>query len=115
MRAVYVLVADGLRTYLGPNTWPVVRDLVDAIITVEEGDILSATALVWARMKLQIEPSAGVGVAVACSDEFRALVASRALGRTARVGVVLCGGNADPTQLAPLFATAPSFPKGALV
>jgi threonine dehydratase len=27
-------IADGLRTQLGPNTWPIVRDLVDAIITV---------------------------------------------------------------------------------
>lgn len=26
--------ADGLRTQLGPYTWPVVRDLVDTIITV---------------------------------------------------------------------------------
>ena len=47
-------VADGLRTQLGPNTWPPVRDLVDAVVTLEEEDILSATRLVWSRMKLQV-------------------------------------------------------------
>lgn len=97
----------------------------------------------------QIEPSAGVGVAVALGPDLRALLAARGLGHTAglaagpatpvatqistgasaesagaapvvrarraRVGVVLCGGNADPISLAQLLATAPPFPKGVLV
>lgn len=115
-------VADGLRTTLGPNTWPVVRDKVDLILTVAEADILSATALVWSRMKLQVEPSAGVGVAVALGQPLREWLAltqagTRAEGRPGpfRVGVVLCGGNADPVELAPLFAAAPAYPAGALV
>ena len=58
-------VADGLKTTLGPNTWPIIRDLVDEIITVSEEDILRATKLIWERLKVCIEPSAGVGVAVA--------------------------------------------------
>ena len=110
-------VADGLRTQLGPNTWPVVRDLVDAVLTTSEEDILSATALVWSRMKLQIEPSAGVAVAVSMSDGLRAIIQAKcppAEGKAARVGVILCGGNVDPAFLAPLLATAPPFPTGAL-
>ena len=111
---------------------------MDHILTVDEEDILSATALVWSRMKLQIEPSAGVGVAVALGEPFRDLVKGRqpaGNGEEAgtapaaskkrkvgegggaarlRVGVVLCGGNADPVKLAPLLAAAPPYPKGAL-
>ena len=51
-----------------------VRDKLDHIVRVEEEDILSATALIWSRMKLQIEPSAGVGVAAAISEDFREIV-----------------------------------------
>lgn len=35
-------IADGLRTGLGSLTWPVVRDLVDAIYTVSEEEIKAA-------------------------------------------------------------------------
>jgi len=86
-------VADGLRTSLGDNTWPVVRDLVEEVLVVEEADILAATRLVWERMKLVIEPSAGVGVAAALGDRFRGLSGIE------RVGVILCGGNVDLDRL----------------
>lgn len=85
-------IADGLKTVLGSNTWPVVRDLVDSIITVDETAIAVATKLVWTRMKLCIEPSAGVGVAVLLSDKFFAEFPPHAYPQ---VGVVLCGGNVD--------------------
>jgi serine racemase len=38
-------VADGLRTQLGPNTWPIVRDLVDSIVTVCAIDIFTSDLL----------------------------------------------------------------------
>lgn len=92
-------VADGLKTTLGPNTFPIVRDLVDAIITVSEEDIISSMRLVWTRMKTAIEPSAGVGVAVFLSEDFKKYCAAQAAedgGRPIKnVGVVLCGGNVD--------------------
>jgi threonine dehydratase len=108
-------IADGLRTQLGPNTWPIVRDLVDKIVTVSEEDIISATALVWSRMKIQIEPSAGVGVACAMSDEFRSFISAKKSldgSRPARVGVVLCGGNVDMKSLCPLLVEAKPYPTG---
>ncbi|MBI1303684.1 MAG: pyridoxal-phosphate dependent enzyme [Phycisphaera sp.] len=88
-----VTIADGLRTALGPLTFPVVRDLVDEIVLVSEADIAAHMRLVWERMKLTIEPSAAVGVAVACSDWMR-----KQKDR-ADVGVVLCGGNVDLANL----------------
>ena len=76
-----------MRTSLGRLTWPIVRDRVDGIFTVSEAEIVAAMRLVWERMKLVIEPSAAVGVAVILGDEFRALPG------LPHVGVVLCGGN----------------------
>lgn len=80
-------IADGLRTALGSHTRPVVQDLVDEIILVDEDEIRQALRWVLERMKLVIEPSAGVTVAAA----------KKLLQRQAnlRVGAVLCGGNLD--------------------
>jgi serine racemase len=92
-------VADGLKTTLGPNTWPIIRDLADDVLTVSEKDILIATKLVWERLKVLIEPSAGVGVAVVLSDDFR-----HKYGSAQNVAVVLCGGNVDVVKIAGLMA-----------
>ncbi len=83
-----VTIADGLRTSLGPLTFPVVRDFVDEIVLVSEEDIARHMRLVWERMKITIEPSAAVAVAVACSDWMKQQ-------RFEHVGVILCGGNVD--------------------
>jgi len=82
-------IADGLRTSLGELTFPIIHKYVERVITVTELEILNAMKLVWERMKLVIEPSAGVGVAVALSSEFKAIKDIK------RVGIILCGGNVD--------------------
>jgi len=86
-------IADGLLTSLGELTWPIIRDQVERVLTVTEDQIRAAMRLVWERMKLVIEPSAAVGVAVVLSGEFRALAEIR------KVGVVLCGGNVSLDKL----------------
>jgi len=86
-------VADGLLTSLGELTWPILRDHLEAIVTVTEDEIVDAMRLVFTRAKLVIEPSAAVAVAAVLSEEFRAL---DGLGR---VGVVLSGGNVDLDRL----------------
>lgn len=86
-------IADGLLTSLGDLTWPIVRDRVDAIFTVNEAEIVAAMRLVWERMKLVIEPSAAVGVAAILADNFRNIPGLK------RVGVVLCGGNVSLDKL----------------
>ena len=89
-------IADGLRTTLGDRTFPIIRDLVDEIVTVKEGDIRDALRMVLERAKLVIEPSAAVGVAVAMQPTFR----ERGFER---IGVVLCGGNLDLDALPDLL------------
>lgn len=93
----------------GPSTWPLVRDLVDAVETVP--DVASAAALraVYERMKLAIEPSAAVGVALLLAGGRDALLGPGGAppqGRALRVGVVLCGGNVDLADLARILALA---------
>ena len=83
-------IADGLLTSLGSLTWPVVRDVVERIITVPDEAIVAAMRLVWERMKLVIEPSAAVPVAVALSGR---------LPRAEHTAVVLSGGNVDLDHL----------------
>ncbi|MGE3805415.1 MAG: pyridoxal-phosphate dependent enzyme [Gemmataceae bacterium] len=86
-------IADGLLTSLGELTWPVVRDLVEEVITVEEEAIVQAMRLAWERAKLLIEPSAAVAVAAALSDHFKSL------SGIDRVGIVLSGGNTNLDKL----------------
>eukprot|EP01083_Nonionella_stella_P159006 518170_1 len=92
-------IADGLRTSLGSNTWEVVQNLVDRIITVEEHDIIDAMKLVYQRMKLVIEPSSAVAVAAILTEEFRSIP------NIHRVGVVLSGGNVDIYKIGDLFSS----------
>ena len=40
-------------------------------MTVSEEDIIAGMRLVWERMKIVIEPSAGVGVAVAIGPRIK--------------------------------------------
>jgi threonine dehydratase/serine racemase len=86
-------IADGLLTSLGDLTWPVLRDLVEAVITVSETEILHAMRLAWERAKLLIEPSSAVAIAAVFTERFRRLEGVR------RVGIVLSGGNVNLDQL----------------
>lgn len=82
-------IADGLRTSLGSLTWPILRDHLEAVITVGEDEIIAAMRLAWERAKLLIEPSAAVAVAAALG------ATSHQFGGLDRVGVILSGGNVD--------------------
>lgn len=86
-------IADGLRTSLGELTWPIVRDMVERVITVSEDEIVAAMRLMWERAKILIEVSSAVAVAAVLSDHFREIEGIQ------RVGVVLSGGNADLDRL----------------
>ncbi|XP_027718365.1 serine racemase isoform X5 [Vombatus ursinus] len=89
-----VTIADGVKSSIGPNTWPIIRDLVDEVFTVTEDEIKHATQLVWERMKLLIEPTAAVGVAAVLGERFRKVVPA-----AQAICVVLSGGNVDLTSL----------------
>lgn len=86
-------IADGLLTSLGEQTWPIVRDHLETIVTVTDDEICAAMRLIWERVKMIIEPSSAVAVAAVLTDDFKAL------GEMERVGIVISGGNVDLDRL----------------
>ncbi len=84
-------VADGLKVPLKENTWHFVSNHVKDIQTASEQEIIDAMKLTWQRMKIVIEPSCAVPLAVILKnpDVYR--------GR--RVGVIITGGNVDMNTL----------------
>jgi len=86
-------IADGLLTSMGQHTWPVVRDLVEQVLVVEDSATREAMQRIWTRMKVLVEPSAAVPLAAVASEAFRGLDGLR------RVAVVLSGGNLDLEKL----------------
>lgn len=80
-------IADGLRTSLGDNTFPIIRDLVDEILLATEEEIVTAMRYIFERMKIVAEPSAAVPLAVLLSHKLN--VADK------HVGIIISGGNVD--------------------
>jgi threonine dehydratase len=84
-------IADGLLTSLGTLTFPIIQQRVEQIVTVSEGGIIDAMKFVWERVKILIEPSAAVAVAVLWEKKIDL--------RGLKVGVILSGGNVDLEKL----------------
>ena len=80
-------IADGLKTTLGDNNFPIIKEHVAAIIRVKEEEIVSAMRLIWERMKIIVEPSSAVTLA--------ALIRDKANFKGQKVGIVISGGNVD--------------------
>lgn len=91
-------IADGLRTSLGKNTFPLVRARVADIVTATEEGIVRAMRFVWERMKIVIEPSAAVPLA--------AIMEGTLAVKGLKVAVILSGGNVDLDAL-PWMRQAP--------
>jgi len=80
-------IADGLKVPLKELTWHFVSNHVTDILTASEQDIIDAMKLTWARMKIVMEPSCAVPLAVILRNK------DRFVGK--RVGVIITGGNVD--------------------
>ncbi len=82
-------IADGLRTKLGDQNFPIIQELVEKIVLVDEQEIIDAMRLVWERMKMIIEPSSAVALAPIIRGEFK----------SKKVGIIISGGNVDLNNL----------------
>lgn len=99
-------IADGLRTPVGVLNWEVISDKkkVVGVYAVTEEQIKAAMRLVLERMKVVVEPSAVVGLAVALfNEDFRRMVEKEA-PEGWDVGVVFSGGNTTVEAIGKLFA-----------
>jgi threonine dehydratase len=102
-------IADGLRTPVGVIPWSIIHDrrLVRAVYSVTEAQIAAALRLVLERMKLVVEPSAAVPLAVVLyNEEFRAMVEREAGAEGWDLGVVFSGGNVGLDKLGALFGSS---------
>ncbi len=78
-------IADGLRTTLCERTLQIIRKNVDDIFLVSEEEIIEAMQFVWERMKIVIEPSSAVPIAVILSEKVPI--------ENKKVGIIISGGN----------------------
>ena len=92
-----VTVADGLKVPLKDLTWHFVSNHVTDILTASEQEIIDAIKLTWQRMKMVIEPSCAVPLAV--------ILKNPDLFRGKKVGVIITGGNVDLDKLPWITAT----------
>jgi threonine dehydratase len=86
-----VTVADGLKVPLKENTWHYVSNFVTDILTASEEEIIAAMKLTWERMKIVMEPSCAVPLAVILKNPD--IFAGK------KVGVIITGGNVDLDKL----------------
>lgn len=84
-------IADGLKTQLGDQSFPIIKRHVDSIIRVTEDEIVTAMRFIWERMKIIVEPSSAVALAAVLSDQ------ERFAGK--KVGIIISGGNVDLKNL----------------
>jgi threonine dehydratase len=82
---------DGLRSYLGRIAFEVLRRERVEILLATEAEIVAAMRLIWERLKVVVEPSCAVPLAVVLKAR------ERFAGK--RIGIVLSGGNVDLERL----------------
>ncbi|MDP4335094.1 threonine ammonia-lyase [Curtobacterium sp. A7_M15] len=84
-------IADGIAVARpGDLNFPIIRDLVDEIVTVSDDDVARSLLVLLERAKLVVEPAGAVGVAAIMSGAVR---------DTGRTVVLLSGGNIDPLMM----------------
>jgi threo-3-hydroxy-L-aspartate ammonia-lyase len=88
-------IADGaLTTFLGDHTFPIIRALVNDIVTVSDAMLIDTMRFFAERMKIVVEPTGCLGAAAALSKQFHR--------PGERVGVLISGGNIDLPRFAEL-------------
>ncbi|MFQ4146586.1 threo-3-hydroxy-L-aspartate ammonia-lyase [Chlorogloeopsis sp. ULAP02] len=90
-------IADGVRTpSLGKITFPLVLQYVDDMVTVSEEAIIRTMFFLWERLKIVVEPTGALAVAALLEDVVKA--------PSAKIGVIISGGNVDLVQASILFS-----------
>jgi threonine dehydratase len=105
-------LADGLRARRpGALTFPILREHVARIETVTDAELLTAMGWALAELRLVLEPSGAASLAVALreasTDGSRSAGGESGAGNP-RWGVLLSGGNVDPSLLADAIARCAS-------
>jgi len=90
-------IADGAKvTHVGEHNFPILRQHVKDIITVDDAQLIATMKFFAERMKMVVEPTGCLAAAAALHHAYP--VAGK------RVGVIISGGNVDLPVLANLLA-----------
>jgi threonine dehydratase len=90
-------IADSLGPPMAlPYSFGICRENIDRLVTVEDDAIRAAMRLLFAELKLAVEPAAAAGTA-ALVGPLRDELAGK------RVGIIICGTNIDPATHARLL------------
>jgi threonine dehydratase len=84
-------ICDGLLTSLGKLNYEIIKNNVDEILLANDNEIISAMKLIYERLKIVVEPSCSVPLAVILKNK------EKFSGK--RVGLILSGGNIDLAKL----------------
>jgi threonine dehydratase len=84
-------ICDGLLSQLSEKTYNIIRKNVDDMMTASEESIISAMRMIWERMKLVVEPSSAVPLAVILENR------KKFVGK--KIAIILTGGNVDLEKL----------------
>ena len=80
-------IADGLIPTVGDKAFPIIQDLVDRVILVDDAEISSAMRELWERLHVTVEPSGAVS--------YAAILKEKGMFYRQKIGVILSGGNVD--------------------
>ncbi|MBL8241720.1 MAG: threonine/serine dehydratase [Bryobacterales bacterium] len=90
-------IADGLRSFApGKLTFPVMKENLEAVVLVTEDEIRAAVRWLATKAHLVVEPSGAVPVA--------AILHGKLPREVRNIGVIVSGGNIEPSQLAEILA-----------
>ena len=76
----------------GDNVFRIARDRVEEVLLVDDDAILGAQQRLWRDFRIATEPGAATALAALLAGAYQP-------ERNERVGVLICGGNADLAQL----------------
>ena len=86
-------LADGIAVKrIGDRTFPIIEELVDDIVTVQEESIARAILLLLEREKTVVEGAGAVPLAALLAGKIRVSEGERVVG-------LLCGGNIDVNMI----------------
>ncbi|MEL6123060.1 MAG: pyridoxal-phosphate dependent enzyme [Bacteroidota bacterium] len=84
-------VADGVRVGVGKLTFPIIQQCCTDVLTATEDQIVHAMQLIWERLKIIVETSCALPLAVVLANPDRF--------KDKRIALILTGGNVDLTLL----------------
>lgn len=83
------IAADSLAPRrVGEMMFPIAQKFVERVLLVQDEDIRSAQQVLWNEMRIVAEPGGAAAFAAVLSKKYRPV-------NTERVGILVCGGNAD--------------------